>query len=60
MIEIIDGKAYEVTYSEIDYGPKLGVTKIRTLDPCITEESKQRRREALQATCLDLIRRGLA
>ena len=59
-IEIINGTAYEVTYTEIDHGPRLGVTKIRTLDPCITPEAKARRREILRQTCLDLIRRGLA
>ena len=60
MIEIIDGKPYEVTYTEIDHGPKLGVTKIWTRDPCITPEAKERRKECLRQTCLDLIRRGLA
>ena len=56
----LNGTAYEVTYTEIDHGPRLGVTKIRTLDPCITPEAKARRREVLRQTCLDLIRQGLA
>ena len=59
-IEVIDGVTYAVTYTEIDYGPRLGVTRVRTLDPCVTPEAKARRREALREVCLDLIQRGLA
>lgn len=55
----IDGKAFIEKVYEVDHGPKLGVTKVRVLDPCVTEEAQQRRREALVKICRDYIRRGL-
>lgn len=55
----IDGKAFIEIIYEVDYGPKNGVSKIRVLDPCVTEEAQQKRREAIVRTCQDLIRRGL-
>lgn len=55
----IDGKAFIETVYEVDHGPKLGVTKVQVLDPCVTEEAQQKRREAIVRTCQDLIRRGL-
>ena len=45
----IDGKAFIEEIYEVDHGPKLGVTKVRVLDPCVTEEAQQRRREAIAA-----------
>lgn len=54
----IDGKAFiEIRY-EVDFGPKNGTTKVRVLDPCVTEEAQQRRREAIVKKCEELARRG--
>lgn len=55
----IDGKAFIEKVYEVDHGPKLGVTKVRVLDPCVTEEAQQKRREMLVRKCQDYIRRGL-
>ncbi len=56
---IIDGKAFiEIRY-EVDFGPKNGCAKVQVLDPCVTEEAQQRRREMLVEKCQDYIRRGL-
>ena len=54
-----DGKPYRVTSYEVDFGPKNGVAHVTVYDPCITEEARQKRREAIVRTCQDLIRRGL-
>ena len=54
----IDGKAFIETVYEVDHGPKLGVTKVRVLDPCVTEEVQQRRREAIVRKCKELMRQG--
>ena len=55
----VDGKAFiEICY-EVDFGEKNGTAKVRVLDPCVTEESQQRRREAIVRKCEELIRRGL-
>ena len=54
----IDGKRYlEICY-EVDHGPKLGTTKVRVLDPCITEEAQERRRQAIIRTCKELMAKG--
>ena len=55
----IDGKAFIEIIYEVDFGPKNGCSKVRVLDPCVTEEAQQKRREAIVRTCQDLIRRGL-
>lgn len=55
----IDGKEFIEIIYEVDFGPKNGVAKVRVLDPCVTEEAQQKRREAIVRTCQDLIRRGL-
>ena len=54
----IDGKAYIRTEYTVDHG-RDGVTRVEVLDPCITEEAQQKRREAIQRKCQELIRRGL-
>ena len=51
-----DGKQYIKTVTEIDYG-KGGVTRIITYDPCITEEARQRRLEAIEAVCQRIAQR---
>ena len=55
----IDGKEFIEIIYEVDFGPKNGVAKVRVLDPCVTEEAQQKRREAIVRTCQDLIQRGL-
>ena len=54
----IDGKAFIEEIYEVDHGPKLGITKVRVLDPCVTEEAQQKRRDAIVQTCKDAIRKG--
>ena len=54
----IDGKAFIEKVYEVDHGPKLGVTKVRVLDPCVTEEAQQKRREAIVQKCKELMRQG--
>lgn len=54
----IDGKAFIEKVYEVDHGPKLGVTKVRVLDPCVTEEAQQKRREAIVRKCKELMRQG--
>lgn len=54
-----DGRTFiEIVY-ELDYGPKLGTTRVRVLDPCVSQEAQQKRREAMVHKCQELIRRGL-
>ena len=61
MAEIIhkDGKAFMKTEYAVDFGPKNGTARVTVLDPCISEESRQRRREAIVRKCEELCRRGL-
>lgn len=54
-----DGKPFQVTEYTVDFGPKNGMARVRVLDPCITEEAQQRRREAIVRKCQELIARGL-
>lgn len=54
-----DGKPFRVAEYTVDFGPKNGTARVRVLDPCITEEAKQRRREAIVRTCQELIAQGL-
>mgnify|MGYP000933601254 CR=1 FL=1 len=58
-IVIRDGKEYIKREYSIDHG-KDGCTTVTVYDPCISEESQQKRRDALVKTCLSLIKRGLA
>lgn len=51
-------KAYITTTYTVDFGPKNGVAHVTVHDPCVTEEARQRRRDAIVATCEELIRRG--
>ena len=54
----IDGKAFiEIRY-EVDFGTKNGTAKVRVLDPCVTEEAQQRRRDAIVRKCEALALRG--
>lgn len=55
----IDGKAYIRSEYTVDFGPKNGCCRVEVLDPCITEEAQQKRREAILRKCQELIRRGL-
>lgn len=55
---VVEGKAFTEIRYEVDFG-KAGTAKVTVLDPCVTEEAKQRRREAIKRKCEDLIRRGL-
>ena len=54
-----DGKPFRVTEYTVDFGPKNGTARVRVLDPCITEEAQQKRREAIVHKCQELIARGL-
>ena len=56
---VIDGKAFIEILYEMDFGPKNGISKVRVLDPCVTEEAQQKRREAIVRKCEELCRRGL-
>lgn len=56
---MIDGEAYLRSEYTVDFGPKNGCCRVEVLDPCITEEAQQKRREAILRKCEDLIRRGL-
>lgn len=58
-IVVRDGKRYARTEYTVDFGPKNGTARVEVLDPCISEESQRRRREAIVKTCQDLIRRGI-
>lgn len=53
----INGKAYIKTEYAIEHG-KDGTTRVTVYDPCITEESQQKRREAIVRKCEALIRQG--
>lgn len=57
-IVIQDGIAYIRTEAYVDFG-KAGTAHAVVLDPCITKEAQQRRREDMVRKCQDLIRRGL-
>lgn len=58
-IIIEDGKQYRVTHYSVDFGPKNGVAHVTVYDPCISEESQKKRREAIVRKCQELIRRGM-
>ena len=55
----IDGKPHLRTEFSVDFGPKNGACKVEVLDPCITEEARQKRREAIVRKCQELMRQGL-
>lgn len=54
-----DGKLYRRTEFTIDYGPKLGRTRVTVCDPCVSEAQQEARRRAIVAKCEELMRRGL-
>lgn len=54
-----NGKPYRVTTYSVDFGEKNGTAHVTVLDPCISEESQEKRREAIVRKCQDLIRRGM-
>ena len=54
----IDGKAYLRSEYTVDFGPKNGCCRVEVLDPCITEEAQQKRREAIVRKCQELMRKG--
>ncbi len=54
----IDGKAYLRSEYTVDFGPKNGCCRVEVLDPCITEDAQQKRREAILKTCQELMRKG--
>lgn len=59
MIVEHDGKPCLVTTYTVDFGPKNGTAHVTVYDPCITEEAKQKRREALLRKCEELYRKGI-
>lgn len=58
-IIVENGKPYRVTTYSVDFGEKNGTAHVTVLDPCISEESQEKRREAIVLKCQDLIRRGM-
>lgn len=54
-----NGTTYRVTTYSVDFGEKNGTAHVTVLDPCISEESQEKRREAIIRKCQDLIRRGM-
>lgn len=55
----IDGKSYLRSEYTVDFGEKNGTARVTVLDPCITEEAQERRRQAILKKCEELIRSGL-
>lgn len=55
----LDGKAYIKTAYSVDFGEKNGTARVTVLDPCVSAEAQEKRRQAILKTCEDLIRRGL-
>ena len=58
-LEQRDEKQYLVTSCTVEFGLKNGCARVTVCDPCITEEARNRRREAIADKCGELIRRGL-
>ena len=58
-IVVKNGTPYRVTTYSVDFGEKNGTAHVTVLDPCISEESQIKRREAIVRKCQDLIRRGM-
>ena len=54
-----DGKQYQVSTYDVDFGPKNGTVHVVVYDPCIDEHAQQLRREAIVAKCHELMLRGL-
>lgn len=44
---------------QVEFGEKEGTARVELLDPCITEDARQRRREALARRCGELMLQGL-
>ena len=53
----IDGKAYIRSEYTVDFGPKNGCCRVEVLDPCITEEAQQKRREDKRTASRSALRR---
>lgn len=58
-IVVKNGTPYRVTTYSVDFGEKNGTAHVTVLDPCISEESQEKRREAIIRKCQDLIHRGM-
>ena len=58
-IIVENGKPYRVTTYSVDFGEKNGTAHVTVLDPCISPEAQEKRREAIIRKCQDLIRRGM-
>lgn len=56
---MLDGKAYIKTGYTMDFGEKNGAAKVTVLDPCVTAEAQEKRRQAILRKCEELIRSGL-
>ena len=52
-----DGKKYIRSVRKVDFG-KDGVATVYLMDPCLTPEAQERRRQRLKDVCADLVRRG--
>jgi len=50
------GKPYRLTEYTMDFG-KAGTAHVRVLDPCISQEAQQRRREAIVRKCQEIAAR---
>lgn len=58
-IIVKNGTPYRVTTYSVDFGEKNGTAHVTVLDPCISPEAQEKRREAIIRKCQDLIRRGM-
>ncbi|WP_298032143.1 hypothetical protein [uncultured Dysosmobacter sp.] len=54
----IGGKSYLRSEYTVDFGEKNGSCRVEVLDPCITPESQEKRRQAILKKCQELIRSG--
>lgn len=52
-----NGVPYIRSIRKIDFG-KAGVATVYLMDPCLTPEAQERRRQRLKDVCADLVRRG--
>lgn len=55
----LDEKAYVRTGYTVDFGTRNGTARVTVLDPCVTEEARERRRQAVLRTCGELMGQGL-
>ena len=59
MIVEKNGKPYQVTTYCVDFGPKNGIAHVTVYDPCVTDVSRERRREAIARRCQELMQNEL-